>query len=101
MKLQDDGSVKLKLHDMDIVVLCNSGAKYREVKGGIRHEIRSAAFPVVSDLATRFPKFDWVTGFCVMDPKFWRLHELKGTYHGRKELEILLDHFDVENTVGC
>ena len=42
-----------------------------------------------------------VTGFCIIDPKFWRLHGLKDTRSGRKELEILLDHFGAEKTVGC
>ena len=36
-----------------------------------------------------------------MDPKFWRLHGLKDTRSDRKELEILLDHFGVEKSVGC
>ena len=101
VKLQDDKSVQLELLDMDIVNLCNSGAKYKEIKGGIRHEIKSAALAIIGDLETRFPKLDVVIGFCIMDPKFWRLHGLKDTHSGRKELEILLDHFGVEKNVGC
>ena len=36
-----------------------------------------------------------------MDPKFWRLHGLKDTRNGQKELEVLLDYFGAEKTVGC
>ena len=86
---------------MDIVDLCGSGAEYEEIKGGIRLEIKSAALAIIGDLETRFLKLDVVTGFCIMDPKFWRLHGFRDTRSGRKELEILLDHFDVEKTVGC
>ena len=101
VKLKDDGSVQLELPDMDIVDICDSGAEYEEIKGRICHEIKSAALAIISDLETRFPKLDVVTGFCIMDPKFWRQHGLKDTRSGRKELEILLDHFGVDKTVGC
>ena len=95
-KLQDDGSVQLELHDMDIVDLCNSGAEYEEVKGGIGHEIKSAPLAVIGDLETRFPKLDVMTGFCIIDIVFWRLHGLKDIRRSRKELEILLDYFAAE-----
>ena len=101
MKSQEDGSLQFELHDMDIVDLCNSGAEYEEVKGGNGHEIKSATLAVINDLETRFPKLDVVTGFCIMDPKFWRLHGLKDMRSGRKELGIFLDHFGAEKTVGC
>ena len=101
VKLQDDGSVQLELPDMDIVDLCDSGAEYEEIKGGIRHGIKSVALVIIGDLETRFPKLDVETGFCIIDPKFWRLHGLKDTRSGRKKLEILLDHFGVEKIVWC
>ena len=63
MKLQDDGSVQLELPDMDIVDLCNSSAEYEEIKGGIRHEIKSTALAIIGDSETRFPKLDVVIGF--------------------------------------
>ena len=36
-----------------------------------------------------------------MDPKVWRLQGIKDTRNGRKELEILLDHFGVEKIARC
>ena len=100
-KYKDDGSVKIEIQDMEIVDLCDSGAEYEEVKGGICHEIKSAALLVIDDLETRFRKLDVMTGFCIIDLKFCTLHGLEDTPRGWKELEIFLDHIGVEKTVGC
>ena len=65
MKSQDGGNVQLELHDMDIIDLCDCGAEYEEIKGGIRHEIRSVPLAVIGDLETRFPKLDVVQDFAL------------------------------------
>ena len=77
LKLQYDGSVQLELHDMDIVDLCDFGAEYEEVKGGIGHEIKSATLAVIDDSETRVQNLMWWQDSALWIPSFGDCMDLR------------------------
>ena len=99
------GAFNLSFHGMEIVDPCDCSAEYEKIKGGNRQKIRSTALAAIGDLET-FSKTwcgDSILHYRsqILEITWTQGHQGHQGLRGRKELTILLDHFDVDKIVGC